>query len=53
MASGPVAAYVLDERGGGLELDWSGIRGWTAEDGVLWAHLDLTGDEAVKWLQPF
>ena len=50
-SDGLIAACVLDGRGGGLELDWPGIRDWTAEDGILWVHLERTGDEAVNWLQ--
>ncbi len=39
-SDGLIAACVLDGRGGGLELDWPGIRDWTAEDGILWVHLE-------------
>jgi zinc transporter len=47
---GLLFAYVLDGRGGGRELDWQGIRAWSPEDGVLWVHLDRTGEGAQSWV---
>lgn len=48
--NGLLFAYVLDGQGGGRELDWEGIRAWSPEDGVLWVHLDRTGEQARAWV---
>lgn len=48
--TGLICAYALDGKGGGKELDWSAIRDWTPEDGVLWVHLDYDGNLAREWL---
>lgn len=48
---GLIFAYVLDAQGGGRELDWAGIRAWTPQDGVLWIHLDRTGEQARSWVR--
>ena len=45
-----ICAYVLDGKGGGRTLDWSGIRKWKPEDGILWVHLDRKGAETEAWL---
>jgi len=47
---GLLFAYLLDGRGGGKQQDWDTIRAWKPEDGVLWAHLDRTGETAKTWL---
>ena len=50
-ADGLVAAYLLDGKGGGCELDWEGIRRWSPADGLLWVHLDYQGPVARAWLE--
>jgi zinc transporter len=47
---GLICAYLLDGRGGGRAIGWTEIAAWQAEDGLLWAHLDLAGTEAKRWL---
>jgi len=47
---GLLFAYVLDGAGGGREVDWAGIEQWRPSDGVLWVHLDRTGERASGWL---
>lgn len=47
---GLLFAYLLDGKGSGKELDWNGVRAWRPDDGVLWVHLDRTGEEAGYWL---
>jgi len=47
---GLLFAYVLDGQGGGTELDWQGIRSWSPQQGVLWVHLDRTGEGAQSWV---
>ncbi len=47
---GLVAAYLLDGDGGGNPLDWSGVRAWTPDQGVLWVHLEQNAPEAAHWI---
>ena len=47
---GLLFAYILDDKGGGKEVDWKGIQNWRPEDGVHWVHLDRTGDMASAWV---
>jgi len=49
-SNGLLFAFVLDGHGGGRELNWQGIRNWSPSNGVLWVHLDRTGDEARSWV---
>ncbi len=48
---GLLAAYLLDGRGGGKELDWSDVNAWTSSAGTLWVHLDYSHPEARRWLE--
>jgi len=32
-------------------LDWSGLNDWLPEQGLLWAHFDLTREAAASWLR--
>ena len=43
-------ACVLDGRGGARQLDWSQLREWSREDGVVWIHLERDTPEAQVWL---
>jgi len=49
-SDGLIFAYLLDGQGGGRELNWEEIRTWSPEDGVLWVHLDRTGEQARSWV---
>lgn len=49
-SDGLLFAYLLDGKGGGREIGWPAIRDWQPEDGVLWVHLDRTGDQATRWV---
>jgi len=44
-------AHLLDGAGGGRSLDWAGVRGAAAADGVLWVHLDRNVQESQDWLR--
>jgi zinc transporter len=48
---GLICAYALDGQGGGHEVGWPEIRRWRADDGLLWVHLDRTGNESRRWLR--
>lgn len=47
---GLIFAYVLDGRGGGQALDWTGLEQWRPDDGILWIHLDYTKQKVQQWL---
>lgn len=49
-ADGLICAYILDADGGGQELGWQDVNAWTPDMGLLWVHLDRTGDGARVWL---
>lgn len=48
---GLLFAITLDGQGGGRQLNWNAIETWRPEDGVLWVHLDRTGDKAERWIR--
>lgn len=43
-------AMVLDRKGAGREIDASGIRQWSPEQGLLWVHLDVADTGSGCWL---
>ncbi len=47
---GLICAYLLDGKGSGKPLDWAGVRSWKPSDGLIWVHLDHTGEQASHWL---
>jgi len=47
---GLVFAYILDGKGGGQALDWEGVGQWSADEGILWLHLDYANENVQKWL---
>ncbi len=49
--NGLVAAYRLDGRGGGEQLDWEQLKRWQPGEGVLWVHLNRKFDDAQRWLR--
>ncbi len=48
--NGLIRAFLLDGRGSGRMLDWSGIKCWKPEHGVLWMHLDYANPNVHSWL---
>ncbi len=44
-------AYLLDRKGGGHRIGWEGIAAWRPEQGLLWAHFDITDCGADVWLE--
>ncbi len=48
---GLICAYLLDGKGSGTPLDWAGVRSWKPTDGLLWVHLDHSGEQANIWLR--
>lgn len=45
-----LTAWQLDGKGGGRELDWSGLEQWKPDDGTLWVHLDRGRSGTRQWL---
>jgi zinc transporter len=45
-----IAAYLLDGRGGGEQIDWQQVSEWTPDRGLLWVHLDYTHGPLQEWL---
>lgn len=45
-----ISAYILDGKGGGRAVDWSGVRDWSESDGILWVHLDYSSPDSEQWL---
>ena len=43
-------ALVLDGRGGGRPLGWSGIHDWQPDQGILWVHLERDDPASVEWV---
>ena len=48
--NGLMAAYLLDGKGGGKAIGWQEVRRWTAEDGLLWVHLDYSQADVQRWV---
>ena len=51
--SGIVQAFILDGNGGGKHLnnEWSEVKQWRKEQGILWLHLDYTIPKVQQWLK--
>jgi zinc transporter len=43
-------AWLLDGKGGGTPVDWSGVIAHTEGDDLLWVDLDFATPEARQWL---
>jgi zinc transporter len=50
-SNGLIVAYLLDSQGGGQPLDWDGVRLWTKDQGLLWAHFNMHSDAAQNWIK--
>lgn len=47
---GLIAAYILDGKGGGTSVDWTGVGGDVPDDSLLWVHLDRNSEFAQDWI---
>lgn len=43
-------SFLLDGKGGGQEIDSAVFSQWSADQGLLWAHIDVSDPEASRWL---
>ncbi len=50
-SDGLIISYQLDAKGGGKRLDWSGVRQWTKDQGVLWVHFNMRSPTAQEWIK--
>jgi zinc transporter len=48
---GLVWAYLLDRQGGGSRIGWEGLATWRPEQGLLWAHFDISEPGPDTWLE--
>lgn len=48
---GLVWAWLLDRRGGGCRVGWPALDTWRPEQGLLWAHFDISEPGADDWLE--
>lgn len=48
---GLICAYILDGTGGARQIDWTGVRAWQPEDGILWVHLDRMHGTVRHWVR--
>jgi zinc transporter len=46
-----VCAFVLDRKGSGIAADEAAVEAWRPDQGLLWAHLDITREPAREWLR--
>ncbi len=46
-----ICAYLLDGKGRGEPLDWSGVSNWTPNQDFLWVHLDCGNQNTETWLR--
>src|SRR5210317_1598146 len=47
---GLIAAYILDEKGGGRQIGWDGIDSWQPDQGLLWIHFVYSSQNVQEWL---
>ena len=47
---GLIAAFILDGKGGGTPVDWTGVGSAVPDDGLLWVHLDRNSESAQNWI---
>ncbi len=48
---GLVWALILDRAGGGTRVGWETIASWRPEQGLLWAHFDITDPGPDAWIE--
>ncbi len=48
--NGLIAAFLLDGKGGGREIDWHTVKAASRKGGFMWVHLDRSSDDAQFWL---
>ncbi len=50
MTNALIHALVIDESGEPRAIDWSDVRTWESEQGLLWLHLDARAEQTRQWM---
>ncbi|MGW8370226.1 MAG: zinc transporter ZntB [Gammaproteobacteria bacterium] len=45
-----VYAYLLDRKGGGIEIEEADVESWEPGRGLLWLHLEIDNPRGMQWL---
>lgn len=48
---GLVWAFLLDRKGGGVRVGWEALATWRPEQGLLWAHFDISEPGPDLWIE--
>jgi len=49
--NGLMWAMLLDRHGGGSRIGWEGLTAWRPEQGLLWAHFDISEPGPERWFE--
>jgi len=49
--NGLMWAMLLDRQGGGSRIGWDGLTAWRPEQGLLWAHFDISEPGPERWFE--
>ncbi|AXX90966.1 zinc transporter ZntB [Arcobacter suis] len=50
MIKKPVIAFLLDKKGGAVELSYEELNNVNTNGKILWAHFDYSSPEAIEWI---
>ncbi len=50
MIKKPVIAFLLDKKGGAIELSYEELNNVNTNGKILWAHFDYSSPEAIEWI---
>ena len=50
MIKKPVIAFLLDKKGGAIELSYEELNNVKTNGKILWAHFDYSSPEAIEWI---
>ena len=50
MQKNRVQAYLLDKKGGALELNYEELNSVNRDGKILWVHFDYSSPEAIDWI---
>ena len=50
MIKNPVIAFLLDKKGGAVELSYEELNNVNTNGKILWAHFDYSSPEAIEWI---
>lgn len=50
MTNALIHALVIEDSGELRAIDWSDLRAWESEQGLLWVHLDASAEQTRQWM---